>query len=136
MDINDCFPYKTQREKQHKALEFVQRALEQGYEDIVISAPTGSGKTGLGVASAMWKTGYYLTGQKLLQTQIEHDRDHTFVRCRSDVHLLMNKKEYACPKLGNCNVGLAKNNSPCKPTECAYVPYCAGGSDQLRVRDD
>ena len=121
MDINDCFPYKTQREKQHKALEFVQRALEQGYEDIVISAPTGSGKTGLGVASAMWKTGYYLTGQKLLQTQIEHDRDHTFVRCRSDVHLLMNKKEYACPKLGNCNVGLAKNNSPCKPTECAYL---------------
>jgi len=120
-DLAGFFPYGSLREKQRKALDFVQRAVKQGYKDIVIAAPTGIGKSGLGVAVAAWMGGYYLTGQKMLQDQIEHDRDLKYVKLRGDVRILKNKGEYPCDKCGNCSIGLAKRNSPCKPADCTYL---------------
>lgn len=80
----DHFPLDLEpRDKQVKILEFIDRAIDRGYRDIVISAPTGCGKTGIGMAMCFWGRhhahgdvqagGYYLVTQKILQDQIERD---------------------------------------------------------------
>ena len=77
------FPMHVPRAPQIQALDFITDAVLKGYPDIVISAPTGAGKSGIGAAVALWggsfdlngfeKGGYYLVGQKLLQDQLEKD---------------------------------------------------------------
>jgi superfamily II DNA or RNA helicase len=80
----EFFPMETAREKQIRALDFVRRAHLQGYKDIIVAAPTGIGKTGIGAAIALWAQqpivqgdfnpgAYYLVTQKLLQDQLDGD---------------------------------------------------------------
>jgi ATP-dependent DNA helicase DinG len=108
------FPLKEPREKQVKGLDFIRRAHEKGYRDIVIAAPTGVGKTGIGMAACLWaaqplssaeKGGYYLVTQKLLQDQIERDfarfvADYSATGCT-----LKSAIEYPCPQYTTCMAG-------------------------------
>lgn len=129
----EFFPKAQPREKQTKALDFVMRAVERGYKHIIVEAPTGIGKTAIGVALCRWAScgvpqdfpgargGYYLVTQKLLQDQLETDfADGPFA-----VSSLKSASEYECPHAKNCAIGASKKKHPCpsrNPTSgtCAY----------------
>lgn len=105
----------TPRPGQTQALNFITDAVTKGYPDIVISAPTGSGKSGIGAAAALWgggydltgfeKGGYYLVGQKLLQDQLENDFPRFRARFRTAAASLKSSSEYLCRRYGNCMAG-------------------------------
>jgi len=113
----DFFPMEAVREKQKAALEFMQRALERGFRDIVISAPTGLGKSAIGSALCFWaaqkgfamregtqRGGFYLVTQKLLQDQIAEDIQRYKPQLR-DARLIKSASEYPCPHYNDCMSG-------------------------------
>jgi ATP-dependent DNA helicase DinG len=129
----DYFPMQAPREKQIKAMDFVRRAHEQNYTDIVIAAPTGIGKTGIGAAIALWAQqqlvpgqfspgAYYLVTQKLLQDQIEGDFNKFLPNMRRGCSL-KSSIEYPCREHGTCFAGLRSENQPCQEAanmRCRY----------------
>lgn len=130
----EFFPMDEARDKQVKALDFTRRAREQGYEEIVIEAPTGIGKSAVGAAIAFWSTqkitdgdwgpgAYYLVTQKLLQDQLSHDIQHFREGLRGGCSL-KSSIEYPCPQYGSCMVGMRmKKEKRCesaKRDQCNY----------------
>ena len=118
----------TPREKQAKAIEFIQRAIERGFKHVVIAAPTGVGKSAIGASVCLWaasenaKTlqgepgGYYLVTQKMLQDQLERDFvGNPQYGCVS----IKSATAYECddPKFKTCDLGRKKR---CGCTR--YVP--------------
>lgn len=111
----DFFPMPTPRTAQATALNFITKAVIEGYPDIVIAAPTGVGKSGIGIAAALWggtfdlngfeKGGYYLVGQKLLQDQLENDFPRFRAQFRTAAASLKSSTEYMCRRYGNCQAG-------------------------------
>lgn len=126
------FPLDTPRDSQLRAMRFVAKAFVLGYRDIVLSAPTGTGKSALNVAVCQWAKsdharlldgepgGYYLTVQKILQTQLETDfRTGKFKRGIGSS--LKSAVEYECPVFKNCAAGGHASKSK-KRCTCA-CPY-------------
>ena len=120
-NILDFFPYKTAREPQRRALEFIETKVAEGFRDIVIAAPTGVGKSGIGTACCFWGTtldfpnyengGYYLVTQKLLQDQLEADICKFDKTLASKAASIKTAAEYPCVKHKNCQGGyLASQN--------------------------
>jgi ATP-dependent DNA helicase DinG len=122
----DFFPLSQPREKQVKAVQFIQAAIERGYKHIVVSAPTGTGKTAIGATLCLWAAsqnasslrgepgGYYLVTQKMLQDQLEKDFvKHPQFGCAS----LKSAASYECDdtKFKNCEIGRIK--------KCACTKY-------------
>lgn len=114
-DILEYFPLAELRPKQVKACTFIQRKVEEGFTDIVIGAPTGIGKSAIGVAAAHWiashiptngcdRGAYYLVTQKLLQDQITNDIPR-YKDCCSNSFSIKSSTEYECPEFGNCAIG-------------------------------
>lgn len=126
------FPFPEVREKQAKALDFVARAVSRDYRFIVVEAPTGLGKSAVGVAAASWamsvpndgtRAAYYLVTQKLLQQQIMRDfksyRPPFFQAGRN----LTSASEYRCDQHYNCAAG-QRNKPICSAVRegnCAYL---------------
>lgn len=109
--ILDYFPMKWEpRPGQAKALDFIERMVAQGCTDIIIEAPTGSGKSAIGAACCYWAAnwpkqaigdgifakegGYYLVTQKELQRQIKADVKSNFKV--GDFTSLWSAASYAC----------------------------------------
>lgn len=122
MSILHYFPYAKARLKQESSLSFIERAVAAGYHDIVIAAPTGTGKTGIGASVCYWSRdleidgvpkGYYLTSQKLLQDQITADFDHMTVRSNASIK---SASEYRCGTHSNCAV----SGKHCRNSDCPY----------------
>src|SRR6185295_17775660 len=125
----DYFPMDEPREKQVRALDFMRRAHIQGFNDIVIEAPTGIGKTGIGAAIAFWAQqavvidshreryepgAYYLVTQKLLQDQLEDDIANFKPGFKRGC-TLKSAIEYPCPQYGTCMAGLRmKREARCR----------------------
>lgn len=109
------FPMKEARPAQVEALEFISRAVSKGYDDIVIAAPTGIGKSGIGVAACLWadsfevagyeRGGYYLVTQKMLQDQLENDFPRFLPKFRTDAGSLKSSSEYPCRRFITCMAG-------------------------------
>lgn len=125
----DFFPMPTARQDQIIALDFVTKSVVEGYPDIVISAPTGAGKSGIGIAAALWggsfdlngfeKGGYYLVGQKMLQDQLENDFPRFRTRFRMSAGSLKSSTEYMCRRYGNCQAGsMASKNDKTGGKKC------------------
>lgn len=122
--ILNSFPLAVPREAQKTALTFIQNAVERGYRDIVIAAPTGVGKSGIGEAACLWASeldildhtsgGYYLVTQKMLQDQLQHDFNRFSTRFQGLASSLKSAAEYPCPDHGNCMLGgmRKKANTP------------------------
>jgi len=125
----DFFPLAKPREKQIKAIDFIQRAIERGFKHIVVAAPTGTGKTAIGATVCLWAAsqdaaefqggpgGYYLVTQKLLQDQLEKDFvNHPQFGCAS----LKSAASYECDssKYKNCEMGRVKK---CACTQYAWA---------------
>lgn len=102
------------REKQEKALRFIEEAVRRGFKHIVLEAPTGFGKSAVGVAACSWKEGYYLVAQKLLQDQLAE----SFTQPPHNVAILKNASEYECSAAKNCALG--KATKKCKSKICEY----------------
>jgi len=128
------------REKQAKALGFIQRAIDRGYRDIVIEAPTGIGKSLIGAAVCFWAShsesakalegepgGYYLVTQKMLQDQLEEDFRHFKPEFAGKACLLKSSTDYPCDQFVNCMVGrsMKEGNAPgcnlVKEKMCHYM---------------
>jgi ATP-dependent DNA helicase DinG len=111
----DFFPLAKPRKPQEVALAFIEDAVADGYPDIVIAAPTGIGKSGVGAAAALWAGsfdcagynagGYYLVTQKMLQDQLENDFPRWRVNLRTKGASLKSSSEYPCGQFGSCMVG-------------------------------
>lgn len=77
--IDDHFPIRVDgkasyREGQRGIIEFTLKAFNEGKHIVIIEAPTGSGKSPVGMTLAnMVKDSYYLTSSKQLQDQITQD---------------------------------------------------------------
>lgn len=132
----DYFPMAEIRDKQQRALDFLRRAHIQGFSDIVISAPTGIGKTGIGAAVAFWAQqavvageydpgAYYLVTQKLLQDQLEADIDNFKPGFRRGC-TLKSSIEYPCQQYSTCMVGMRMK----KEKRCAQA---ANGNCTYRI---
>jgi Rad3-related DNA helicase len=137
--IMDYFPMANPRPAQVEALEFIQDAVNQGYRDIVIAAPTGVGKTGIGTAVSIWgssfelngyeRGGYYLVTQKMLQDQLEADFPRFIAKFRTDAGSIKSSSEYGCQRYGNCMLGgMAsaegdKNGKMCSQRANKTCPY-------------
>ena len=82
--------YGTPRELQITALKQIESALQQGYNNIVISAPTGVGKSYIAVCLALaFKEGDILTATVQLQEQ--YLKDFPFVKT------IAGRKNFNCP---------------------------------------
>jgi len=117
------------REKQTKALGFIQRAYDRGFRDIVIAAPTGAGKAAIAAAACFWGEhlntdgvagGYMLTHQKLLQDQMEYDIQNKFVPKFKWGVILKSATEYPCDKSKNCQLGALRGCGSGRSGTCAY----------------
>jgi ATP-dependent DNA helicase DinG len=128
--ILDFFPLQRIRPSQEKSLLFVEQNILDGYRDIIIQAPTGSGKSAILIAICNWiksrddipgvKGGYYLTAQKLLQTQLENDQP-ILREGLNNLRSIKSSVEYPCPVHKNCGFGSrAKEKCPCQGIDCAY----------------
>lgn len=131
--IMQHFPMGAPREKQVKAIEFIERAVAKGYRYVVVEAPTGCGKSAIGVTTGLWspKSGllgssgaYYLVTQKLLQDQLESD----FEKYRGDASRacasLKSSVEYPCERYSNCQVNAgARGDRKCSAPKVGQCPY-------------
>jgi Rad3-related DNA helicase len=126
------------RDKQAKCFDFIYRMLQRGIRDIVISAPTGVGKSAVGTTLGFWAAqqdvrlaglggAYYLCTQKLLQDQLEQDITRYPPLLRSAVSL-KTASEYECAQHGNCGAGLGH-----KPICAAFKAKCCTYSLQKRA---
>lgn len=72
--IRSHFPMDNFRDGQEAAIKFILNQFNNGKKFVVIEAPTGSGKTAIGMTVCGYsKSNYYLTSSKILQDQIEGD---------------------------------------------------------------
>jgi ATP-dependent DNA helicase DinG len=127
------FPLPEPRTKQVLALERAFVHAQNGVEDIVIAAPTGIGKTGIGAAVCLWAGhkpengkytpgGYYLVTQKLLQDQITKDFPR-YVRDNDRCASLKSAVEYPCPEFVTCMAGrrMSEDSEGKAKTMCSRV---------------
>jgi Rad3-related DNA helicase len=125
----DFFPLAQPRDAQVVAMDFIQAAVERGCKDIVVAAPTGVGKSGIGAAAALWSEsfdiggyasgGYYLVTQKMLQDQLEHDFPNWVPKYRTNGGSLKSATEYPCPRFMTCAAASLASQNTKGTTRCA-----------------
>ena len=70
-DVDKHFPFSSYRDGQKEAIDYAIDAFNSGKEIVIIEAPTGAGKSGVGwTLMDMVDRAYYLTVTKLLQDQL------------------------------------------------------------------
>ena len=105
------FPFQEARNNQREVIEKIISAYENGKKYVILNAPTGSGKSAIGLTVARYYTcSYFLTSQKVLQEQYYKDFKIPYVfgrasyTCRRDSLLTCEfgecLKKYG--KYGNC----------------------------------
>jgi Rad3-related DNA helicase len=123
------FPLEKPRPAQVTAMEYIEDAVCRGYRNIVIAAPTGIGKSGIGAATGLWGAsfdmagfkpgGYYLVTQKMLQDQLENDFPRWMTGYVSKGASLKSASEYTCARFGNCMAGGMASGDPKSGKKCA-----------------
>lgn len=73
-DILAALPHDEPRRGQLLAIRFILNSFRSGKRVVILEAPTGAGKSAIGLAVAeFFRNSFYLTIQKILQTQISQD---------------------------------------------------------------
>lgn len=79
--IEEFFPWKEFRPGQRECIEAILNAFNDGKKFVVLEAPTGSGKSVIGMTvSKFFQNSYYLTIQKILQDQLTKDFSNDFTK--------------------------------------------------------
>lgn len=74
MSIIDKFPLETPRKSQVQVLDAIEKAFKDGYRNVLLEAPVGSGKSAIAVACAKhYGATHILTPRKSLQNQYWSD---------------------------------------------------------------
>ena len=97
--ITELFPHSSFREKQYEVIQACLQALyEDGYDNVVLQAPTGTGKSSINTTLLRHaEDGFYSSPQKSLREQIQADSD-----IGSHISSLKARKDYFC-QVGNDN---------------------------------
>lgn len=122
------------RSTQLDVLKQVFDGYQQGFRDFVVSAPTGVGKTAVGMALCLWGSqaltedhdagGYYLVTQKLLQDQISADFPRLVSEYAGTGCSLKSAIEYPCDAYENCMVGTKmRDEQECPQKAVGTCPY-------------
>src|SRR5690606_38170931 len=84
-----AFPFRSYRPGQLEAIEEVRAAFAAGKRFVVLEAPTGSGKSAIGVTLAREAgSAFVLTAQKVLQDQ--------YLRDFEDLAVMKGRSNYPC----------------------------------------
>lgn len=132
--IQSYFPHESFREGQKECIEKALGAFESGKKFVMLEAPTGAGKSAIGLTIArFFGNAYYLTVQKILQSQIIKDFGS------DNVVDLKGRNAYECNYWDNRNEWI-KNGDPLPDTDTKLYPKpnkpigCDVGV--CKVRDD
>lgn len=112
--ITDLFPFPP-REKQLEIVRNILTAFLSGKKHVVLSLPTGGGKSVIAYAVANYfKEAYVLTNQKILQEQYKNDLGVPYILGRSN---------YICAQDANltCEMGVCKRNAKEYCDKCPYL---------------
>jgi ATP-dependent DNA helicase DinG len=92
------FPHDSFRENQYETLKACLKALDDGYKNIVLDAPVGSGKSGICTALLRYAdNGFYTSPQKSLREQVQSDE-----ALQPHVEDLKARRDYHC-RVSNSN---------------------------------
>ena len=109
------FPFDKARPYQREVIEEVIRLYDSGVNHIILQAPTGIGKSVIGLSVAKYLgSGRILTSQKILQDQYVHDYD---------IPALKGIDNYKCAEYPNvtCKYCTQKKNHELKHHYCPYL---------------
>lgn len=120
-DIDSLFPFPEYRPKQRETLEQAKEYLwENDYENVIIDAPVGTGKSPINVALGRYADdAFYTTPQKALRKQLQDDNvlGHHLKALRS-------RAEYVCDYSGQnckeCLVNTSYDKSCANYDGCTY----------------
>ena len=117
--VKEVWPAKSFREKQESVLRACLNAFDNGYDNIVLDAPTGSGKSLLNTALIRYfDDGFYSTPQKSLRTQIQNDPI-----LEPHIEELKSRRDYTCSITSNnckdCSIYNHEEKS-CAEENCSY----------------
>ena len=127
----NIFPFEKPRKLQRKVIDAILNSYEQGYKHVVLQAPTGIGKSVIGLSIANWfafnkkstdpiNSAYILTSQKLLQEQYVSDFSIPTVKGRANYPCTYSKKADSA-KDGTCIT--RKWNRTQREKKCPRCPY-------------
>lgn len=115
------FPFDSFRHKQQEITETIIKALYfDDYDNVVLDAPTGTGKSGILTAILRYaEDGFYTTPQKSLREQLQNDnvlQDH--------LRSLKARRDYTCGVTGenceDCSINQSSDKSCSEFAECTY----------------
>jgi|SRR5215469_2471428 len=99
------FPFSSLRANQEWILKQIEMAFAD-YNYVICEAPTGSGKSALGIASALTQgSSYILTSTKNLQTQYHKDFPWVYVG--------KGRNNFICPMIDKNDPYKTADNAPC-----------------------
>jgi Rad3-related DNA helicase len=154
-DILEYFPFDELGVPSiRKEQKYILKAMQESTAKfIIVDAPTGVGKSSIGVTYARWyaanhnpkdekikKGAHILTIQKLLQSQYMEDFGPKRSNVRPDaVRNIMSKSNYSCSHVdGNCAEGQTareackdKSTNPCIGNNCTYLKAKAQYADAV-----
>lgn len=117
--FKEIFPFEEPRKNQREIIERIINAYLNGKKYVILSAPTGTGKSIIGYSVAKYfGSGYVLTSQKVLQEQYYNDFKLPYVLGRSNYTCLKNNNY-------NCEMGACFRNpkNMCKKNGSISCPY-------------
>jgi ATP-dependent DNA helicase DinG len=134
--VNDILSYfpppYSPRPQQVEAIGRIQTAFDAGKRIVALEAPTGMGKSLLGMAVAMAVRGeggrtHYLTTQKELQRQYQTEFNE------SDLIAVKGRNAYPCELHRGKAAGDTCSNAPCTRDGVSILPECIGSNVDTRT---
>tara|TARA_R100000657_G_C4681878_1_gene131252 strand:+ start:1823 stop:3448 length:1626 start_codon:yes stop_codon:yes gene_type:complete len=135
LDYNIFFPYTKVRPEQRKAIEFAIKAIEDSKKRfIIIEAGTGVGKSAVGLTLCRYleqsienqegfaQGGYFLTTQKILQSQYEKD----FGQPRGVMKSVYSSSNYRCKFHRGNDCRTSQQMLRTADRKSAFFKACAG----------
>lgn len=121
-NFKKCFPFPTERPKQRKIIDTVEKCFNSGKKLVILCAPTAIGKSAIAMTLAKYYgDSYVLTSQKSLQDQYMNDFKNIGLK------LIKGKGNYKC-KLNE--------NLTCDSGECVRKNKKCGGCTYASKRND
>lgn len=146
-NYEDFFPYDSPREEQKKAIEFaLDSFLKSDKRFCIIEAGTGVGKSAIGLTLAKFlqeklkkddsfgRGSYFLTTQKILQSQYEND----FGNGKGDMKSIYSSSNYKCKYYAqnDCRTTLEMMRSMDSSQNPGLFKCCGGGCNYKLAKKD
>lgn len=114
MNLKKYFPFKEPRPYQLEAVEKIIQAIKDGHRNIILSAPTGTGKSAIAITLAKYYgTSYILTSTKQLQEQ--------YLSEFKEIKTIKGRNNFLCEQFNDI-AKITCENGPCivQKVTCPY----------------